>query len=146
MKKLKAIWLICLLGLLFSCKKEGCTDIGAKNFDTEAKQDNGTCIYPTDANAILFFGAEITEYLNYKGTAELNFYVDGVYETTILPSNYITDFPECGQDSTMSVYRDLGSQQTLTAEYTIYDQNNLLLWIGNIKFEADNCVRVIIHL
>ena len=29
------------------CKKEGCTDPNANNYNVEAKKDDGTCTYPT---------------------------------------------------------------------------------------------------
>lgn len=29
-----------------SCKKEGCTDVTATNYDAEAKKDDGSCIFP----------------------------------------------------------------------------------------------------
>ena len=32
---------------VFSCKKEGCTDSTATNYNSKAKKDNGTCLYPT---------------------------------------------------------------------------------------------------
>lgn len=31
---------------LSSCRKEGCTDITASNFDPEAKKDDGSCVFP----------------------------------------------------------------------------------------------------
>jgi len=34
-----------LIAITFSCKKEGCTDETANNYDAEAKKDNGTCTY-----------------------------------------------------------------------------------------------------
>ena len=30
-----------------SCKKEGCTDANADNYDDKAKKDDGSCTYPT---------------------------------------------------------------------------------------------------
>ena len=29
------------------CQREGCTDPKATNYDSDAKKDNGTCVYPT---------------------------------------------------------------------------------------------------
>ncbi|MES2836405.1 MAG: T9SS C-terminal target domain-containing protein [Bacteroidota bacterium] len=33
-----------------SCKKEGCTDATANNYNAEAKKDDGTCLYGSDEN------------------------------------------------------------------------------------------------
>ena len=37
--------LLVITVLLASCKKEGCTDIGASNYDEKAKKDDGSCEY-----------------------------------------------------------------------------------------------------
>ncbi|MBK7129038.1 MAG: hypothetical protein IPM74_03530 [Crocinitomicaceae bacterium] len=31
---------------IISCKKEGCTDSTATNYNSDAKKDDGSCIYP----------------------------------------------------------------------------------------------------
>lgn len=38
-----------LMITLVSCKKEGCTDATASNYNSEAKKDDGSCIYPEPA-------------------------------------------------------------------------------------------------
>lgn len=45
-KSVASILLVCSLGMSFvSCKKEGCTDSTASNYNAKAKKDNGTCVY-----------------------------------------------------------------------------------------------------
>lgn len=47
MKKNKLILIGIILSIsTLSCKKEGCTDSTATNYDVEAKKDDGTCVYP----------------------------------------------------------------------------------------------------
>lgn len=48
MKKATIILCLSLIGatMITSCKKEGCTDSTATNYDKKAKKDNGTCEYP----------------------------------------------------------------------------------------------------
>ncbi|MEO9531349.1 MAG: MbnP family protein [Crocinitomicaceae bacterium] len=46
-----------------SCKKKGCTDPTADNFQTEAEKDDGTCEYTTEGNVTLNFTH------NFGGTA-----------------------------------------------------------------------------
>ena len=40
-----AVFALVVMASLNSCKKEGCTDSAAANFDTKAKKDDGTCRY-----------------------------------------------------------------------------------------------------
>jgi hypothetical protein len=44
---LKPAAIILLVSLAASCKKEGCTDKNALNYDSKAKKDDGTCKYDT---------------------------------------------------------------------------------------------------
>lgn len=47
MKRSRIIFIgIVLISLTLGCKKEGCTDSAATNYDAEAKKDDGTCIFP----------------------------------------------------------------------------------------------------
>jgi len=40
---------ILMIGLLaISCKKEGCMDKEAENYSSEAKKDDGDCVYPSE--------------------------------------------------------------------------------------------------
>ncbi len=41
----RAIFALSLYTLLFACKKKGCTDTAAENYNPKAKQDDGTCTY-----------------------------------------------------------------------------------------------------
>lgn len=42
-----------LTSITTSCKKEGCTDSSATNYNKKAKKDNGSCEYAADRKAIL---------------------------------------------------------------------------------------------
>lgn len=50
MKNKALLSIVLVLFTFASCKKEGCTDPTATNFDSDAKKDDGTCIYPVIAN------------------------------------------------------------------------------------------------
>ncbi len=62
---MKKIILMLVMGVtaiaITSCKKEGCTDETALNYDAEAKEDNGTCEYfvPDPRDAVV--GKYVTE-------------------------------------------------------------------------------------
>lgn len=44
---MKYIFLIFTIAVFFSCKHEGCTDSDALNYDSKAKEDDGSCEYDT---------------------------------------------------------------------------------------------------
>ena len=53
MKKIiaRTLFATLILGFAFtSCKKEGCTDSKATNYDAEAKKDDGSCVLPVKAS------------------------------------------------------------------------------------------------
>jgi hypothetical protein len=52
---MKKILLIALIGItIISCKKEGCTDRSAVNFDEKAKEDDGSCIFDGCTDPLAF--------------------------------------------------------------------------------------------
>jgi hypothetical protein len=60
MNKLLFLFLFPLCFLFSACaKKEGCTDSKACNFDSEAKKDNGTCIFVPEGMATSFVTSNI---------------------------------------------------------------------------------------
>ncbi len=50
--KIKLLTLVFGIIALTACKKRGCTDETAVNFDKKAKKDNGTCVYEVSSYAI----------------------------------------------------------------------------------------------
>lgn len=68
MKKIakSGLALAVILGLgLSSCSKKGCIDLGATNYDSEAKKDDGSCVFPT-SQAIVSNITENTTWTNDK--------------------------------------------------------------------------------
>lgn len=52
---MKFLTCILILGLVFfssSCKKKGCTDPTATNYDSKAKKDDGSCVFPTGTTVL----------------------------------------------------------------------------------------------
>lgn len=145
MDKMKIIGLIILTVLLSftSCKKEGCTDIESVDYNEKADIDNGTCTY--EANGIVFFNEDVSVFLITWGVNNLDFYVDGVYQTSISSNDFISVFPQCGHANSMSVTKNLGGQQTLHSRFEIRVQSDsALLWEGNLYFKANECYSLLL--
>ena len=68
-----AFCLICLNILLLSCKKRGCTDINAENYNADATHNDGSCLYDSDDSIKI----NIIPTFN-----DLELALDSVYNTT----------------------------------------------------------------
>jgi hypothetical protein len=86
--------LFSFLFIATSCKKEGCTDEKALNYNADAKKDDGSCSYPSAENALklkfdhkwgnTWADFSMNQNLTHPGTGEtmnfqiLNYYISGV--------------------------------------------------------------------
>lgn len=77
MKNFLFIALVGSLSILGSCKKQGCTDSDATNYDAEAETDNGRCEYSADV--IFYLDQARHQYWMDKTDfyAPFHFFVDG---------------------------------------------------------------------
>ena len=108
--------------IITSCKKEGCTDIQAENYNSNANTDDGSCTYPSqvlriDVNPT--FGAQ-------------SFFLDSIYETN---EGYLVKFTDLRFYIT-----DLKNGQETLCETALYDfretQNQLFSSTGDYsKFD-----------
>jgi hypothetical protein len=95
-KKIAGIGAIAVMGLA-SCKKEGCTDSTATNYDSTAKKDDGTCLYkdPVDTTTPPPVVLKTTEYVFGINTME------GVFAEIYPTTNIAKD----GADSTVGTIK-----------------------------------------
>ena len=52
--KFKIVYTLLMVGLFYSCSKDGCTDPSAHNFDPNATKDDGSCFYGLDESSASF--------------------------------------------------------------------------------------------
>lgn len=94
MKKLTIIFLLPISFIfLYSCNKEGCTDQTAINYDENADNDDGSCIYDEDGNGNGGSGSggvdtEDPDY-NLAGTTSTPTVIENVYDSDNLFDYYI---------------------------------------------------------
>ena len=47
--------------------------------------------------------------------------------------------PDCGQNGTITVTKDLGSVPTRASTYEVYDEDGYMWWSGVVNFDANTC-------
>ena len=52
---------------------------------------------------------------------------------------YWTGAPDCDQDASITVTRDLGSVTSYAAEYEVVDDAGVIVWSGIVNFQANTC-------
>lgn len=137
--KFSAILMMALLAFA-SCKKEGCTDGNATNFDEDAKKDDGTCTY--EGQAVLWYGQETSEAMVSDWISSLTFYVDGKVVGSSASNVYFTGAPDCGAEASVTVTKDLGLTKGKSYEYSVIDDWGDMIWSGILNFEANTCMKL----
>jgi hypothetical protein len=135
----KGVFLVVLLGVLAlaSCKKEGCTDANATNFDSEAKKENNTCNYEGDL--VFWYNEATSEFLQDNLIISLTYYVNDVVVGSSASNVFFTGVPECGQNGAITVTKDLGIAKNKSYDYKIVSDSDETVWEGTQNFTANTC-------
>ncbi len=119
-------------------KKEGCTDVDATNYDTEAdKSCSGCCTYK--GTVVIWYGQATANNLVNDGSTSLTYYVDNQVVGSSSANIYFTSSPDCGQNGSITVEKDLGNLKQKSFSYKVMDDLGDIIWQGNIDFDATKC-------
>ena len=140
MKKVRLFnvgFFIISIALLQSCAKEGCTDVDAVNYDSYVDKNDGSCTY--EGSVVFWYDAETSDSLYYDGSTILIYTVDGEVVGTQNVNIYWTGAPDCNQDGSITVTKDLGSDKSKSFTYSVKDEFDYEIWGGNMQFDANTC-------
>lgn len=132
--------------LLFStsCKKEGCLDANATNYDSEVKKDDGSCTY--EASAVFWIDAQTSGGLQNNWIDELKFYIDENYIGKMSTNSSLLIAPQCNSGG-ISHLENLGSNKSKLINYKVkYDQQSgpntfteEIIYEGSLNLIGGNC-------
>lgn len=121
-----------------SCSKEqGCTDPDSKNYSATAEKDDGSCTY--EGSAVFWYNETTANRLMYDGATSLIYYVDGKIIGSSASNVFWNGAPDCGQNGSISVTKDLRDVKTQTYSYSVVDQTGWEFWGGTINIYANKC-------
>ena len=134
MKKLAIFFLVFTLGTgITSCKKKGCTDSTAVNYNNKAKKDNGSCIYKPFITVIGASDTTISVGTTYNDPGATATNKDGssvsVTSTGQVDASTVGDY-----EITYSASNDNG---TTTATRTVHVVVGLDNWVANWVVSSD---------
>ncbi len=141
------------LGLitLASCKKKGCIDANAFNYDVTAEKDDGTCTY--HATGVFYFTQDT--YLAKLVTPPINtleYFIDGTSIGTGASDDgwiAVSDpIPGCSTLGFMWIDVDMGSQPNKLHNYEVRDQSTGTLipgFSGSLVFDGGTCHAILLQ-
>ncbi len=146
MKKTLFILGIGLLAL-GSCKKEGCNNSNASNYDSGAEKDDGSCTF--EGNVVFYYSQNT--YLNDllpNGYTNLDYYVDGNILGTKSADNSWTasGTPDCSAGDLMTGTLDMAGQESRL--YTFEVKNNaddVVIFSGDQIINANTCNAILLQ-
>jgi|GEM_PF-2177729 len=156
--------LIPIMLLAFSCKKEGCTDSFATNYDRSAEKDDGSCLIPgcKDMDAInynpnadvanesceyegrvVFWKSQATsEAMVDTGATAIEIFLDGQLVGRESASSYLVNTPDCDAANLLSFTKNLGGDKNKVVNIIIKDaQDDMIIFKATtIEIDANRCL------
>lgn len=124
--------LLFILLSISSCtpeKKQGCTNNTAINFNSDADEDNGSCLY--NAQETIWWNQDFSDAAEANGVSYFLIYVDGVKldNEPEYNENIFSSVPSCSDANAIVVSRQLAEGDIIVLDLVIeaYDDNDNLV-------------------
>lgn len=120
--------------------KAGCMDTDAINYCIDCKRDDHSCQY--QGSLLFWYGENTALGLVNDGAVSLTYYVDGNIVGSGSADIYWTGVPDCNQQGTITVTKNLGSSKNESYSYSIIDQTGWKYYEGTAYFAANTCRKI----
>ncbi|MFK8038879.1 MAG: hypothetical protein AB8B74_11350 [Crocinitomicaceae bacterium] len=144
----KIFFIPAFLLLIISCKKEGCTDPTALNYNVEAKKDDNSCTYEEvikdyKSDVIFYWDQAVSNYLFDEDYYSVYIYIDETLMSSVGHQNYWNGSITCGDDGVERYEIDLKTEKEKTVDYKVVDVGSGdVIWSGTANLSGEECTFV----
>ncbi len=144
MKKIYALLAVVCLGLfVYSCKKPGCIDPNASNYDETAKEGNELCPCTYEGSLAFWFNKNTSDSIKAFTTYDsLKFFVEDYYIDSIGVIDFQEEEPDCGDKLVPTYTAGFGRSTYRWVRYKIFNELGGLVWTDIVRMEINECVKV----
>ncbi|MDX2360222.1 MAG: hypothetical protein QNK23_05420 [Crocinitomicaceae bacterium] len=131
---------------LSSCNKEGCTDAGALNYNSEAKVDDGSCTYQTFTTDVNFWlSTGWSTYFISNSITEFRIYIDNEYVGSLDVNDDSPGIPECYTGGFTNNF-NIGTVEGVNVPYRVNQVNSsgdeTVLLAGSVNMYDNTCLHI----
>lgn len=95
-----------------------------------------------EASVVFWYGQSVSEQLLAAEVVELKLYVDGQQIGTYEPDFYWPGAPDCGDNGSVTVTKQLGTSIEKDFSYQVVDDTDSEIWSGTVTFDAISCTSI----
>lgn len=137
------LFAVCFLFVMFSCKRKGCVDPDAQNYEPRAKRNDGSCIsygyvhFLVDSPcSYLYVKDTMFDYQKWIIVDSTLIVMDG--DTTKLFNYFYGVTPECNKRAAAVIKKYPGVYKYIATDYC----NS---WEGEVEVTSEGCEAVLLH-
>ncbi|CAG5081475.1 hypothetical protein [Parvicella tangerina] len=137
--KNKIILIAAISVLIFGCKRKGCTDPNAINYDASNKENDGSCTY--SATISFWFDSITSVNFENQGIDMIEVFVENESFFHTTTNTYLSSEPDCSYPDLFKFAIEVeGEHQSVN--YKVNDQNGIEVLNGTTLVKADSCLSV----
>ncbi len=137
MKTYQVFLFLFLSIFVFSCKKLGCTDPNALNYESIAQKNDESCTYEGSVG-IWFDSIKAQEYVT-DGILELTYFIDGDSATTVPSNFYSNTIPTCGSPEVYAALFNMGKANSQTHNLIVKRETGVIIDSYKLTVEGGSC-------
>jgi hypothetical protein len=139
---MRRLFILCLAitaALFSSCKREGCMNKAAKNYDPKAKESCGCCEF--EAKVVFWYDQDTRDVFESMGVTSLTVKLNNTVMATSPLFAATVSAPACDSGGTTATLR-LGNSRATFSIFVVEDQDGDVLFSEFVEVYPGQCVSV----